>query len=117
MDYIKAFIIGGLFCLIGQIIIDKTKLTPARLLTGYVVGGVFLSLIGVYKPLEEFAGAGATVPLLGFGHALYQGVIKGVERDGFLGVVTGGLSATAAGIAAVILFALIAAIVAKPKIK
>ena len=117
MDYIKAFIIGGLFCLIGQIIIDKTKLTPARLLTGYVVGGVFLSLIGVYKPLEEFAGAGATVPLLGFGHALYQGVIKGVERDGFLGVVTGGLSATAAGIAAVILFALIAATVAKPKIK
>ena len=117
MDYIKAFIIGGLFCLIGQIIIDKTKLTPARLLTGYVVGGVFLSLIGVYKPLEEFAGAGATVPLLGFGHALYQGVIKGVERDGFLGVVTGGLSATAAGIAAVILFALIAALVAKPKIK
>lgn len=117
MDYIKAFIIGGLFCLIGQIIIDKTKLTPARLLTGYVVGGVFLSLIGVYKPLEEFAGAGATVPLLGFGHALYQGVIRGVERDGFLGVVTGGLSATAAGIAAVILFALIAAAVAKPKIK
>ena len=117
MDYIKAFLIGGIFCLIGQIIIDKTKLTPARLLTGYVVGGVFLSLIGVYKPLEEFAGAGATVPLLGFGHALYQGVIKGVERDGFLGVVTGGLSATAAGIAAVILFALIAALVAKPKIK
>lgn len=117
MDYIKAFIVGGIFCLIGQVIIDKTKLTPARLLTGYVVGGVFLSLIGVYKPLEEFAGAGATVPLLGFGHALYQGVIKGVERDGFLGVVTGGLSATAAGIAAVILFALIAALVAKPKIK
>ena len=117
MDYIKAFLIGGIFCLIGQVIIDKTKLTPARLLTGYVVGGVFLSLIGVYKPLEEFAGAGATVPLLGFGHALYQGVIKGVERDGFLGVVTGGLSATAAGIAAVILFALIAALVANPKIK
>ncbi len=117
MDYIKAFLVGGLFCALGQVIIDKTKLTPARLLTGYVVGGVFLSLIGVYKPLEKFAGAGATVPLLGFGHSLYQGVIKAVEKDGFLGVVTGGLSATAAGIAAVILFAIIAALVAKPKIK
>ncbi len=117
MDYIKAFLVGGLICAVGQVIIDRTKLTPARLLTGYVVGGVFLSLIGVYKPLEKFAGAGATVPLLGFGHALYQGVIKAVEKDGFLGVVTGGLSATAAGIAAVILFALIAAIVARPKIK
>ena len=117
MDYIKAFLVGGLICVIGQIIIDKTKLTPARLLTGYVVCGVFLSLIGAYKPLEKFAGAGATVPLLGFGHALYQGVIKAVEKDGFLGVLTGGLSATAAGIAAVIVFALIAALVAKPKIK
>ena len=117
MDYIKAFLVGGLICAVGQVIIDRTKLTPARLLTGYVVGGVFLSLIGVYKPLEKFAGAGATVPLLGFGHALYQGVIKAVEKDGFLGVVTGGLSATAASIAAVILFALIAAIVARPKIK
>lgn len=117
MDYIKAFIVGGLICAIGQVFIDKTKLTPARLLTGYVVGGVFLSLIGVYKPLENFAGAGATVPLLGFGHALYQGVIKAVEKDGFLGVVTGGLSATAAGIAAVILFALAAALAAKPKMK
>ena len=117
MDYIKAFLVGGIICVIGQIVIDKTKLTPARLLTGYVVGGVFLSLIGVYKPLERFAGAGATVPLLGFGHALYQGVIRAVEKDGFLGVLTGGLSATAAGIAAVIFFALVAAIVAKPKIK
>ncbi len=117
MDYIKAFLVGGLICAVGQAVIDKTKLTPARLLTGYVVGGVFLSLIGVYKPLEKFAGAGATVPLLGFGHALYQGVIKAVEKDGFLGVLTGGLSATAAGIAAVIFFALIAALVARPKMK
>ncbi len=117
MDYIKAFLVGGIICVIGQIVIDKTKLTPARLLTGYVVGGVFLSLIGAYKPLERFAGAGATVPLLGFGHALYQGVIRAVEKDGFLGVLTGGLSATAAGIAAVIFFAFVAAIVAKPKIK
>ncbi len=117
MDYIKAFIVGGIICVIGQVVIDKTRLTPARLLTGYVVLGVFLSLIGVYKPLEKFAGAGATVPLLGFGHALYQGVIKAVEKDGFIGVLTGGLSATAAGIAAVIVFAIIAALVSKPKIK
>ncbi len=117
MDYIKAFIVGGIICAIGQIVIDKTKLTPARLLTGYVVSGVFLSLIGVYKPLEKFAGAGATVPLLGFGHALFQGVKRAIARDGFLGIFTGGLSATAGGIAAVILFALIAALVSKPKIK
>ncbi len=117
MDYIKAFIVGGIICAIGQIVIDKTKLTPARLLTGYVVSGVFLSLIGVYKPLEKFAGAGATVPLLGFGHALFQGVKRAIDRDGFLGIFTGGLSATAGGIAAVILFALIAALVSKPKIK
>lgn len=117
MDYIKAFIVGGIICAIGQIVIDKTKLTPARLLTGYVVSGVFLSLIGVYKPLEKFAGAGATVPLLGFGHALFQGVKKAVDKDGFLGIFTGGLSATAGGISAVILFALIAALVSKPKIK
>ncbi len=117
MDYLKAFVVGGIICAIGQVVIDKTKLTPARLLTGYVVGGVFLSLIGVYKPLEKFAGAGATVPLLGFGHALYQGVKEAVDKDGFLGIFTGGLSATAGGIAAVILFALIAAIISKPKIK
>ncbi len=117
MDYIKAFIVGGLFCIVGQIIIDKTKLTPARLLSGYVVGGVFLSLIGVYKPLEKFAGAGATVPLPGFGHALFQGVKKAIDKDGFLGIFTGGLSATAGGIAAVILFALIAALISRPKIK
>lgn len=117
MDYIKAFIVGGIICAIGQIIIDKTKLTPARLLTGYVVGGVLLSLVGVYKPLVDFAGAGASVPLLGFGHALFEGVKEGVGRDGFLGIFTGGLSATAGGIAAVILFALIAALAAKPKMK
>ncbi len=117
MDYLKAFIVGGIICAIGQVVIDKTKLTPARLLTGYVVSGVFLSLIGVYKPLEKFAGAGATTPLLGFGHALYQGVKRSIEKDGFLGIFTGGLSATAGGVAAVILFALIAAIISKPKIK
>lgn len=117
MDYIKAFIVGGLICVIGQIVIDKTKLTPARLLTGSVVTGVALSLIGVYKRLEEFAGAGATVPLPGFGHALFQGVKKAVDKDGFLGIFTGGLSAAAGGISAVILFALIAAILSKPKMK
>ncbi len=117
MDYIKAFVFGGIICAIGQIVIDKTKLTPARLLTGYVVSGVFLSLIGVYKPLEKFCGAGATVPLLGFGHALFQGVKKAIEDDGFLGIFTGGLSATAGGISAAILFALLAALISKPKIK
>ncbi len=117
MDYVKAFIVGGLICVVGQIVIDKTKLTPARLLTGYVVGGVLLSLVGVYKPLVKFAGAGASVPLLGFGHALFEGVKKGIGENGFLGIFTGGLSATAGGIAAVVLFALIASLVAKPKMK
>ena len=117
MDYVKAFIVGGLICVIGQIIIDKTKLTPARLLTGYVVSGVLLSLVGLYKPLVDFAGAGASVPLLGFGHALFEGVKKGIGENGFLGIFTGGLSATAGGIAAVVLFALGAAVIARPKIK
>ena len=117
MDYIKAFAVGGVICLIGQIFIDKTKLTPARLLTGYVVSGVLLSLLGIYETVEKFAGAGATVPLLGFGHALFQGVKKAIGEDGFLGIFTGGLSAAAGGIAAVILFALLAALISKPKIK
>ncbi len=117
MDYLKAFIVGGIICAIGQIVIDKTKLTPARLLTGYVCIGVFLSLIGVYGKIVDFAGAGATVPLTGFGFALFEGVKKAITEKGFLGIFTGGLSATSGGISAVILFALAAAIISKPKIK
>lgn len=117
MDYIKAFIIGGIFCAIGEIIIDKTKLTPARLLTGYVVTGVFLSLIGIYDKLVDFAGAGATVPLTGFGYCLFEGVKEAIKKDGFIGIFTGGLTATAGGIAAVMLFGFLAALLSKPKSK
>lgn len=117
LDLVKAFLVGGLFCLVGQILIDKTKLTPARILVAYVCAGVFLSLIGVYEPLVNFAGAGATVPLTGFGYALFNGVKDAVAKDGLLGVLTGGLTATAGGITAAILFAFLAALIFKPKPK
>jgi len=117
MNYVKALLVGGIICAIGQIIIDKTKITPARLLTGFVCSGVFLSLIGFYGKLVKFAGAGATVPLTGFGYALFNGVKKSVAEKGFTGIFTGGLSATAGGIAAVVLFATVAALVSKPKSK
>lgn len=117
MDYVKAFLIGGLFCLIGQVLIDKTKLTPARILVCYVVVGVFLGAIGVYKPLVDFAGAGATVPLTGFGNTLAKGVKEAVDRDGFLGIFTGGLSASAGGIAAAIFAGLLASLIFKAKDK
>ena len=117
MNYLWAFIVGGLICVIGQIFIDKTALTPAKLLTGYVCGGVFLSLFGLYGKLENFAGAGATVPLTGFGHALFQGVKKSLEKDGFLGIFCGGLTATAGGIAAATFFAVIMSLISKPKSK
>ena len=117
MDYIWAFVIGGMVCVIGQIIIDKTALTPAKLLTGYVCSGVLLSLIGVYEKIVNFAGAGATVPLTGFGHSLFQGVKKTVEKDGFSGIFTGGLTATAGGIAAATFFAVIMSLISKPKSK
>lgn len=117
MDYFKAFIVGGIFCAIGQIFIDKTALTPAKLLTGYVCSGVFLSLLGIYKKIVDFAGAGATVPLTGFGYTLFEGVKKGIQKDGFLGIFTGGLTACAGGITAAVVFALIAAVVSKPKMK
>ena len=93
MEYLKAFLVGGLLCMIGQILIDKTKLTPARILVSYVVIGVFLGAIGVYEPLTEFAGAGATVPLTGFGYNLAKGVKEAVQSNGFLGIFTGGLKA------------------------
>lgn len=95
MEYLKAFLIGGLFCLVGQILIDRTKLTPARILVSYVVAGVFLSAVGLYKPLVDFAGCGATVPLTGFGNTLAQGVREAIDEKGFLGIFTGGLTATA----------------------
>ena len=117
MDYLKAFLIGGVLCLIGQILIDKTKLTPARILTGYVVAGVFLGAVGVYEPLVKFAGAGASVPLTGFGYALAKGVREAIEEKGFLGIFTGGLGACAGGIAAAIVCGLLVSLLFKPKDK
>lgn len=113
MEYLKAFLVGGLFCAVGQILLDKTKLTPARILVGYVVSGVILTAIGLYKPLVKFAGAGATVPLTGFGYALAKGVEKAILKDGFLGILTGGLTATAGGISAAIFFAIIMTLIFK----
>lgn len=117
MDYLKAFVIGGLFCLIGQILIDKTTLTPARILVGYVVAGVILGAVGLYQPLIDFAGAGASVPLTGFGATLAKGVKEAVNEKGPLGILTGGLRATAGGITAAIFFGLLAGILFKPKDK
>lgn len=117
MDYVKAFIVGGAFCLIGQILIDKTKLTPARILVSYVVIGVLLGAVGLYKPLVDFAGAGATVPLTGFGYNLAKGVKEAITQDGFLGIFTGGLKACAGGIAAAVFCGLVASLIFKPKDK
>ena len=117
MDYLKAFFVGGLFCLVGQILIDNTKLTPARILVGYVVAGVLLGAIGLYKPIAEFAGAGATVPLTGFGYSLAKGVREAITEDGPLGILTGGLKATAGGITAAITAGLLASLIFKPKDK
>ena len=117
MDYLKAFVIGGLFCLIGQVLIDKTTLTPARILVGYVVAGVILGALGLYQPILDFAGAGASVPLTGFGATLAKGVKEAVEESGALGILTGGLKATAGGISAAIIFGLLAGICFKPKDK
>ena len=117
MDYIKAFIVGGILCVIGQILIDKTKLTPARILVSYVVAGVLLGAVGVYKPLTEFAGAGATVPLTGFGYNLAKGVKEAVDADGFIGIFTGGLKATAGGITAAVTAGLLASVFFKAKDK
>ena len=117
MEYIKAFIFGGLLCVVGQVLIDKTKLTPARILVSYVVIGVLLGAIGVYEPFADFAGAGATVPLTGFGYNLAKGVKEAVDQDGLLGVFTGGLKATAGGITAAIVAGLTAGILFKAKDK
>lgn len=117
MDYLKAFIIGGLFCVIGQVLIDKTKLTPARILVSYVVIGVLLSAVGVYQHLVDFAGAGATVPLTGFGHNIAKGIREAIDKDGFIGIFTGGLKSTAGGITAAIIAGLIASFLFKAKDK
>ena len=117
MDYIKAFLVGGLLCMIGQILIDKTKLTPARILVSYVVIGVFLGAVGIYPRLIEFAGAGASVPLTGFGSLLAKGVKEAVREDGFLGIFTGGLKASAGGITAAITAGLAASLVFKARDK
>ena len=114
MDYLWCFLCGGLLCLIGQVLIDLTKLTPARILTGYVVAGVILQALGLYQPLVDWGGAGATVPLTGFGYSLAKGVAKAVGEKGLLGVITGGLTATAGGIAAAVVFGLLMAVLFKP---
>lgn len=117
MEYIKAFMIGGLLCLIGQIFIDLTKWTPARILVSYVVIGVLLGAIGLYEPIADFAGAGATVPLTGFGNNLAKGVKEAIKQQGFLGIFTGGLTASAGGIAASIVAGLIVSLLFKDKDK
>ena len=114
INCIKAFIVGGAFCLIGQILIDYTKLTPARILVSYVVAGVALSAIGIYGPLVEFAGAGATVPLTGFGHVLAEGVKEAVKEFGFIGIISGGIAAAGAGIGAAVFFGYLMALIFKP---
>ncbi len=117
MNYLMSFLVGGLFCVVGQILIERTRLTPARILVGYVVAGVFLSAIGVYEPLLKYGHSGASVPLTGFGHLLAEGVRKAIAEKGFLGILTGGLTSTAAGITAAIVFSLLASLIFKPKMK
>ena len=114
MIYLKAFLYGGLLCAIGQILIDKTKLTPARILVIYVLAGIVLGAVGIYKPLVEWAGAGATVPLTGFGYLLAKGVREAVVTDGLLGVLKGGVTAAAVGISASVFFGYLIALVFKP---
>ena len=114
LDYVWAFVVGGIICSIGQVLIDYTKMTPARILVSYVVAGVILGGLGLYKPLIDFAGAGATVPLTGFGNTLATGVKKAVEQEGLIGAFSGGLTEASAGIAAAILFGLLVAFVFKP---
>ena len=117
MEYLNAFLCGGILCAIGQILIDKTKLTPARILTGYVVAGVVLSALGLYQPIADWGGAGATVPLTGFGHLLAKGVKEAVVQKGWLGVLTGGLTSAAGGITAAVVFAVAMAALFKARDK
>ncbi|MBQ7473088.1 MAG: stage V sporulation protein AE [Oscillospiraceae bacterium] len=117
MQYGKAFLVGGLFCAIGQILIDRTRLTPARILTSYVVAGVILGALGLYQPLVDFAGAGASVPLTGFGNLLAKGVREAVAEKGLIGAFTGGIGAAAGGICAAVFFALLGALLFRAKEK
>ncbi|AFK86903.1 MULTISPECIES: stage V sporulation protein AE [Thermoanaerobacterium] len=117
MDYLRAFLVGGIICVIAQLLMDKTKLTPARILVLYVTVGAILGGIGIYKKIIDFGGAGATVPLLGFGNSLAQGAIKAVKKDGITGAFTGGLTATAGGIAAAIFFGYLFSIIFNPRTK
>ncbi|MDR3551846.1 MAG: stage V sporulation protein AE [Clostridia bacterium] len=117
MEFVKAFVVGGLFCVVGQILIDKTRLTPARILVIFVTAGVVLTAVGVYQPIVDFAGAGATVPLTGFGYALAKGVVKGIAEHGLVGVFTGGVTGTSGGIAAAIFFGYLIALIFKPSDK
>ncbi len=116
-EYLRAFLVGGAFCALAQVLIDRTKITPARILVMYVVAGVVLGAIGLYKPLVDFAGAGATTPLTGFGYLISEGVRKAVDKDGFLGILTGGITAAAGGITAAVVFSLLAACVVRSKPK
>ena len=117
MSYLKAFLIGGSLCMIGQVLIDKTKLTPARILVSYVIIGVFLGAVGLYNPLVEYAGAGASVPLTGFGNTLAKGVREAIDKNGFLGIFTGGLKASAGGITTAIISGLIVSLIFKARDK
>lgn len=117
LNLLKAFAVGGAICTVGEMLVLKTKLTPARILVGYIVAGVILSAVGLYGPVAEFAGAGASIPLTGFGHALTTGVRRAVQEIGFMGAFTGGLTHTAAGIAAAVFFGTLVALVFKPRPK
>jgi len=117
MDFLKAFLVGGAICVVGQVLIDNTKLTPARILVLFVVLGAALTAVGLYQPLIDFAGAGASVPLTGFGYALARGTQKAVKEFGLLGILCGGLSETAAGVSAAVFFGYIAALLSKPSDK
>lgn len=117
MDYVKAFLVGGAICIIGQLLISLTNMTPARILVTFVTSGVILTAFGIYEPIVEFGGAGATVPLTGFGYSLAKGVFKAVDEQGLLGVFLGGVTATAAGIAAAVFFGYLVSILFQPKVK
>ncbi|MBQ8402163.1 MAG: stage V sporulation protein AE [Clostridia bacterium] len=116
-EYLKAFLVGGAFCAAAQVLIDRTKITPARILVMYVTAGVLLGAVGLYKPLVDFAGAGATTPLTGFGYLIADGIRKAVDKDGFLGILTGGITAAAGGITASVVFSLLAACLVRSKPK
>lgn len=117
MEYLKAFLVGGIICVIGQVILSKTNISPARILVVFVTAGVFLTLIGIYEPVVNWGGAGATVPLTGFGYSLAKGVKEAVAKEGIIGIFTGGVIATAGGITAAILFGYLVALIFKPKTK